>query len=115
MSTDAKILLAHYYAGRYPDHVPVGLPDDLSELSAELLAELCAARALGAFDLDRGYELLRTAPQVAAMVAELLADKAPEPDAAAPTVGPIGIRKGMQRPDGSVELTPYGRAAEVSQ
>lgn len=82
MSTDAKILLAHYYAGRYPDHVPVGLPDDLGELSAELLAEICAARALGAFDLERTCDLLRTAQEVAAMVAELLGDKAPEPDAA---------------------------------
>lgn len=111
LTTDAKILLAHYCAGRYPDHVPVGLPDDLSELSAELIAELCAARALGAFDLDRGYELLRTAQQLAAMVAELLADKAPEPDAAAPAAPEPDVVLTM-RPDGLADVrlaTPKAR------
>lgn len=29
--------------------------------------------------------------------------------------GPIGVSKGMQRPDGSVETKHYGPAAEVSQ
>ena len=81
-TTDAKILFAHYCAGRYPAQVPVGLPDDLSSLSAAALAEICVARALGAHDYEREYELLRTAHEVAAMVARRLADKAEQTEVA---------------------------------
>lgn len=112
MSTDAKILYAHYCAGRFPDAVSVDLPD-LHDAHAALIAELCVARALGAYDREHHPELLPTAPQVAAMVSEMLDDEeTPEPDAApaAPTAGPIGVSKGTRREDGSIDTKHYGPA-----
>lgn len=82
ITTEPKILLAHYCAGRYPDHVPVGLPDDLGELSAAQLAEICVARAIGAYDMEHEHPELRPAHQVAEMVAGLLADEVEQQDVA---------------------------------
>lgn len=80
ITTDAKIIYAHYLAGRYPSEVPVGLPDDLRKIPAERIAECCTARALGAS--DRVYfqapreANLPAAHEVAERVASLLYPKA---------------------------------------
>lgn len=70
--THPTILMGHYCAARYPEHVGLGLPDNLDEMTSTEVAEICVARALGARDMEREHPGLRGAGEVAEMVAGLL-------------------------------------------
>lgn len=79
IATDANTLYAHYLAGRYPAAVcatvPAGPEVDQDPVRAHGRAEISVARALGAYDAERGIPAemaLPTAPEICSRVAALM-------------------------------------------